>query len=222
MMERHSPAVWTATVREPSDITYDQLSSLQSLNIDDRASSIGDCMFAMELTIETQQEGDCSMNTSPSVHRVPQTAAQMAEQLGDKSFSALWLDQENFTMHMRVHTNPPVQQVPQTAAQMAEQLGDKSFSALMLDQEDFLLDAGLSQHPDGKTTRQLLSLPRARPFGPFADYALPHSSGPQHVGLRPQAYPVSETQFETQGMKLDRLMAQLADSQRPVKTLSQR
>ena len=207
MMERHSPAVWTATVREPSDITYDQLSSLQSLNIDDRASSIGDCMFAMELTIETQQEGDCSMNTSPSVHRVPQTAAQMAEQLGDKSFSALWLDQENFTMHMRVHTNPPVQQVPQTAAQMAEQLGDKSFSALMLDQEDFLLDAGLSQHPDGKTTRQLLSLPRARP---------------QHVGLRPQAYPVSETQFETQGMKLDRLMAQLADSQRPVKTLSQR
>ena len=197
-MERHCPApVWTATVREPSDITNEQLASIQSLNIDE------------------QQHGDSSMNTSPSVHRVPQTAAQMAEQLGDKSFSALRLDQEDFT-----NASPPVQQVPQTAAQMTEQLGDKSFSALMLDQEDFLLDAGLAQHPDGVTKTQLLSLPRARPPGPFADFVLPPSGGPQQVGLRPQA--VRDTQFETQGSKLDRLMAQLADSQRPVKTLAQR
>ena len=40
----------------------------------------------------------------------------MAEQLGDKSFSALRLDQEDFT-----NASPPVQQVPQTAAQMAEE-----------------------------------------------------------------------------------------------------
>ena len=121
-------------------------------------------------------------------------------------------DAEGFTS-----TSRPAQQVPKTAAQLVEQLGDngKSFSALLLDQENFLLDAGLAQHPD------LTQHPYPCGVGPIADFVLPPSSRPQQGGLRPH-YPVPDTFMETQSMKLDRLMAQLADSQRPVKTLSQR
>ena len=105
-------------------------------------------------------------------------------------------------------TSSSGQQLPRTAAQMAEQLGDKSFSALLLDQEDLLVDAGLAQQTD-------LSA-RPRGVGEFADVILPPSSRPQQVGAaRSHAYPVVDTQFETQSMKLDRLMAQLAESQRP-------